>query len=145
MSKSARKEPHFVHGTAVLYRGKGILLTGKSQMGKSDLALRLMDKGARLIADDIVTLSVRDGKLYASAPDSLKNKLEIRGLGIRTFESVPEAKLDVCIDLRKKYDRIPGKSSVFRYKDISFPLYALCAFEESILLKIRLILDILVE
>lgn len=70
-----------IHATCVAIEGHGLLLRGPSGAGKSDLALRLIDQGAKLVADDQVCLRADGGRLIASAPQSLQGKLEIRGLG----------------------------------------------------------------
>ncbi|MFV8835882.1 hypothetical protein [Aquisalimonas sp.] len=70
-----------VPGVLVSVNGCGLLITGESGTGKSDTALRLLERGHRLIADDAVTLSVEDGVLYGRAPSALAGWLEIRGLG----------------------------------------------------------------
>jgi serine kinase of HPr protein (carbohydrate metabolism regulator) len=61
---------------------KGALIQGPSGVGKSDLALRALDEGFRLVADDRVVLFVSGGALFGRAPDSLRGLIEVRGLGI---------------------------------------------------------------
>ena len=60
----------------------GVLLLGGSGSGKSDLALRLIERGAMLVSDDRTELFVQDGTLFARTPASLAGLLEIRGVGI---------------------------------------------------------------
>lgn len=60
----------------------GVLLLGRSGAGKSDLALRLLARGAQLIADDRTDLCVTRGKLFASVPKPIAGLLEVRGVGI---------------------------------------------------------------
>jgi hypothetical protein len=71
-----------IHAGCVAIGGKGILILGKSGAGKSDLALRLIDGGARLVADDRCDLFVRAGRLRAAAPPAIAGLLELRGIGI---------------------------------------------------------------
>ncbi len=74
--------PVQVHASAVTIGDSGVLLRGPSGSGKSDLALRLIDGGARLVADDRVDIyQTRDGLMMAP-PESLAGLLEVRGLGI---------------------------------------------------------------
>ena len=61
---------------------RGVLIEGASGAGKSDLALRALDQGFRLVADDRVLVWVSEGRLFGRAPDSLAGLLEVRGLGI---------------------------------------------------------------
>lgn len=75
-----------LHATCVALFGSsgwtGVLLTGPSGAGKSDLALRLMEGGARLVADD-ATLVWREGDaLHAACPGTIAGRMEIRGLGV---------------------------------------------------------------
>jgi serine kinase of HPr protein (carbohydrate metabolism regulator) len=57
-----------VHATCVAIDGRGILIRGRSGAGKSDLALRLIDRGARLVSDDYTILAASGGRLRAAAP-----------------------------------------------------------------------------
>ena len=84
-----------VNGTAVAWRGQGVLILGPTGAGKSDLTLRLIDSGATLIADDVVELR-RDGtELLLSfppeGPAELKGKMEVKGLGIMSVPAAPPA------------------------------------------------------
>lgn len=72
----------YVHGVLVNIYGKGVLLTGESGMGKSEIALELIRKGHILIADDRVDIILAHGQLYGSAPELLRGMLEIRGIGV---------------------------------------------------------------
>ncbi len=78
-----------LHGVLLNVLGRGILLTGSSGSGKSELALRLVRKGHQLVADDVIEIS-RDGQyLSGAAPYELRGLLHIRGIGV--------------IDIRKMY------------------------------------------
>ena len=78
---------------ATRYRGRwrGALIEGPSGTGKSDLALRLMGAGFRLVADDRVLVWTSGGRLFGRAPEPLQGLLEARGVGI-----IPEAPLEFC-------------------------------------------------
>ena len=71
-----------IHGTLLDVYGIGVLLVGESGIGKSEIALELVKKGHRLVADDSVIVSAANRKLYGKAPSPLKGFLEVRGLGI---------------------------------------------------------------
>lgn len=72
-----------VHGVLVDIYGVGVLITGKSGVGKSETALELVKRGHRLVADDCVEIRQEDqDTLVGSAPDLIEHLLEIRGLGI---------------------------------------------------------------
>ncbi len=103
-----------VHGTCVEVSGRGILLRGAPGAGKSDLALRLIDRGARLVADDQVEITPRAGALHASPPASISGLLEIRGLGIAEVPCLDACDLTLVVDLVDAADieRLPGESHV---------------------------------
>ena len=86
-------------GTCVAVDGRGVLLHGPSGAGKSDLALRLIDGGAELVADDRVVLDSRAGVLAASAPVALRGLLEVRGLGIFRLPYRASIPLSLVADL----------------------------------------------
>jgi HPr kinase/phosphorylase len=71
-----------VHGSMVDVYGIGILISGKSGIGKSEVALDLVERGHRLVADDVVTLTKKNNVLIAAATDMNRHFMEIRGLGI---------------------------------------------------------------
>ena len=75
----------------------GILLLGESGSGKSDLALRLIEHGAVLVADDRTELFVRDGELIGRAPAGLEGLLEIRGVGILELPRAEDARIDLAV------------------------------------------------
>ena len=87
-----------VHASAVRLAGKGVLLLGASASGKSDLALRLLEAGAVLIADDQVYLSRDGGRLLARPPARLAGLIELRGIGIMRVPFEPGT-LDLAVDL----------------------------------------------
>jgi HPr kinase/phosphorylase len=115
-----------VHGTTVALEGEGVLLRGPSGGGKSDLALRLIDGGARLIADDQTELArVADG-LLARSPASIAGRMEVRGIGILRVPTVPSALLRLVIDLvaPDRVERLP-EPQFCDYLQCSLPLLAL--------------------
>lgn len=72
-----------VHGALVEVRGMGVLLTGPSGIGKSEIALELVVRGHRLVADDVVRLERgAEGRLRGRAPELIRHHLELRGIGI---------------------------------------------------------------
>jgi len=132
-----------VDGTAVALERGAVLLLGKSGSGKSDLALRLIDGGARLIADDRVELVPHDGLLHCRAPrdmpPTLKGRIEARGIGIIP---VPVAENPVpllwCVELvRGPVERLPAAESR-HFLGIDVPLLRLDPFEASAVAKLRL-------
>ena len=98
-----------VHATTVALAGRGILLRGPSGSGKSDLALRLIDAGARLVADDQSRVW-RDGDaLLAASPPTIAGMIEVRGVGIVRLDPLPAARLILVVDLvaADRIERLP--------------------------------------
>ena len=78
-----------IHASFVDVYGVGILFYGRSGIGKSEIALDLVERGHRLVADDVVMISRKgDGILMGTGTDLVKHFMEIRGLGIIDVKSV---------------------------------------------------------
>lgn len=128
-----------IHGTCVLVGGTGVLLRGPSGAGKSDVALRLIDGGALLVADDRVELRMVDGRLMASAPAVLAGLLEVRGLGIVRLPCEGSAEVGLVVDLVSvgAVERLPDAAWA-TLLDVRLPRLALHPFEASAAAKLRL-------
>ncbi len=127
-----------VHATCIAFDGYGILLRGPSGSGKSDLALRAIDHGAQLVADDQVIL-VRDGPdMIASAPASLYGLIEIRGLGIIRIDTAAQARIVLVADMTEPHaiERLPGQRRC-DIDGVSLPWLMLAPFEASAPAKLR--------
>jgi HPr kinase/phosphorylase len=130
-----------VHGTAIALGSDGILLRGPSGAGKSDFALRLIDQGARLVADDQIELRREGGEITMSAPETIAGQIEVRGLGIVALPSVVSAPLRLVVDLMPSQEiermPLPRESS---FLGCAVPAVALAPFEASAPAKLRLAL-----
>lgn len=119
-----------LHGDLVEINGYGVLLTGKSGVGKSDLALRLIEnKNAVLVADDIVQFEIREDKIYGSAPENIKGLLEVRGVGILKYKYKNENCVDLIVSLREdisQIERMPKKQqqNILGVEIVQIDLYA---------------------
>jgi len=147
-------EEALIHGTCIAIGAKGVLLLGKPGSGKSDLALRLIDqagsglsgmpKTAQLVADDQVIIRKVEGALVASAPASLKGKLEIRGLGIAELAVAEEARLHLAVRLTPsaEIERLPdldrGRMDIL---GLALPLILLDPLNASAPARLRAALD----
>ncbi|MBL6851869.1 MAG: HPr kinase/phosphatase C-terminal domain-containing protein [Alphaproteobacteria bacterium] len=124
-----------IHATCVVYKRAGILLIGKSGSGKSDLALRLIALGARLVADDRTDLKVKNGALVATPPKVIAGLLEIRGVGIVETPNAASTRIALVVDLSGKVERLPELRRYeppLRTRRADWPhLIALNAFEAS--------------
>ncbi len=72
----------YIHGVFMDVYGIGVLITGKSGIGKSECAIELIKRGHRLVADDVVVGFIGNGRLQGTADDLLRYHIELRGLGI---------------------------------------------------------------
>ncbi len=123
-----------VHGVCVEVFGIGIIIRGKSGIGKSETALELVKRGHRLIADDAVIVKKIDNRLKGYCPELTKHLLEIRGLGILDIKhlyGVGSIKIDQFISLiidleewdeNKEYDRLGTDDTKASILDVKLPL-----------------------
>jgi serine kinase of HPr protein (carbohydrate metabolism regulator) len=130
-----------VHGTSVAREGRAVLLTGPSGSGKSDLALRLIDRGFRLVSDDQTILSRAGDRLTASAPTQIRGKMEIRGLGIVEMETDSDVPLALIVELTSEIERIPAEGRTRRILGHSLPVVRIDAMTASAPAKVALALD----
>ncbi len=123
---------------AAFSKPNGVLLRGKSGSGKSDLALRLIDRGARLVADDCVYLTRKGDCLTAAAPPAISGKLEVFGLGIIDLPRLSFTKLRLVVDLatEENLERMPEHKTV-RLCGVELPLFRLAPAEPSAPIKVE--------
>lgn len=137
----ARLSAESIHATTVARDGRAVLISGPSGSGKSDLALRLMDRGFRLVSDD-QTLVRRDGeRLIASAPPTIAGKLEVRGIGIVDVETVSDVAVALLVELTSDIQRLPDDARERPLLGISLPLVSIDAMTASAAAKVALALD----
>lgn len=135
----SRDERTQIHATCVELAGVGVLLRGAPASGKSDLALRLIDGGARLVADDRTDLVRGDGRLLASAPEAIAGLLEVRGIGPVPVAAVESAVVGLVVDLvpDSAVERLPQPAHA-EILGLAVPAFDLAPFEASAVAKVRL-------
>lgn len=127
-----------LHATCVAIHGRGVLLLGASGVGKSDLALRLIDRGAELVSDDGTVVEARGGRLHARAGPHIAGRVEVRGIGIVERPAREEAPLALAVTLDQTVPRMPAETLPVRMiEDIALPLMALAPFEASAPIKLE--------
>ncbi len=107
------------HGVLVEVYGEGVLILGESGVGKSEIAVELVKRGHRLVADDAVEIKrVSDKSLVGSSPEIIRHFIELRGIGVIDVRRIfgmgavkPTEKIDMVIALeiwneKKQYDRL---------------------------------------
>ena len=122
-----------VHGELLEVFGVGVLIMGKSSVGKSETALELVNRGHRLVADDMVDILAIDNTLVGSAPENIRYFMEIRGLGIINVRRLygsgaikKETKIDLVIELEQwkqdfEYDRLGIDEHHIEILDVKMP------------------------
>lgn len=128
-----------IRGTCIELDGTGVLLRGPPGSGKSDLALRLIDGGGRLVADDQLIVEETQGTLSASAPEAIAGLLEVRGLGVVRMPTVASAQLGLVVELvpPEAVERLPQPATC-TLLGVSLPLVRLHASTASACAKVRL-------
>jgi serine kinase of HPr protein (carbohydrate metabolism regulator) len=130
-----------VHASTVASDGRAVLISGPSGSGKSDLALRLLDRGFTLVSDD-QTLVRRDGdRLIATAPPNIAGKLEIRGIGIVEMEHLSDVPVALFVELTSDIQRLPDDSRERPILGVRLPLISIDAMIASAPSKVALALD----
>ena len=118
-----------------------MLITGPSGSGKSDLTLRLLDRGFTLVSDD-QTIVRRNGDGWSPrAPPNIAGKLEIRGIGIVDMESVDDVPVALFVELTSDIQRLPDDSRERPVLGVSLPLISVDAMTASAASKVALALD----
>ena len=123
-----------IHGVLMDVFGIGVLIIGKSGIGKSELALDLVLRGHRLVADDIVNIKKKPpSTLYGSGSEIIKYHMEIRGLGIINIRdlfgisAVRDRKVIELIaelhewDPKSEYDRLGVEEKKYTLLDVRIP------------------------
>ena len=127
-----------LHVSSVARDGGAILIAGRSGVGKSDLALRLIDRGATLISDDYTLVRRVNGRLLASAPATIAGKLEVRNLGILDFDHVDDVPVCLFVDLDRPAERQPEGDESMSVAGVPIPVIALNGLEASAPVKVEL-------
>ena len=122
-----------LHGELLEVFGVGVLIMGKSSVGKSEAALELVNRGHRLVADDMVDITAIDNKIIGTSPDNIRHFMELRGLGIINVRRLygsgaikKESQVDMVIELEQwkddfEYDRLGIDQHYIELLDIKLP------------------------
>ena len=140
-----------VHGTCVALGSSAALIRGPSGSGKSDLALRFLFLARRgpaaleapiLVADDQVQLAREGTRILARAPETIRGKIEVRGVGIVEVKSLAEAELRLVVDLvwPEQVERMPDGDKAAELLGLRIPSIQLRPWESSAPIKLALAL-----
>jgi serine kinase of HPr protein (carbohydrate metabolism regulator) len=117
--------PFLRQSTCVAIGGRGLLIEGAAGAGKSSLALALIDRGAVLVGDDGISLSVRDGRLLASPAPATRGLLEVRNVGIVTLPAAADVPVALAIRLGEAAPRFIEEAERIVIGGADLPLVAL--------------------
>jgi serine kinase of HPr protein (carbohydrate metabolism regulator) len=138
---SLRLSSETLHASTVAHHGRAVLIAGSSGSGKSDLSLRLIDRGFSLVSDDQTVVQKRGDRLHASPPATISGKIEIRGLGIIDMPFLADVPVALVVELTGDIQRLPDDSRQRMICGVSVPLISVDALTASAPAKIVLALD----
>jgi serine kinase of HPr protein (carbohydrate metabolism regulator) len=130
-----------LHTSTVALDGRAVMIGGPSGSGKSDLALRLLDRGFTLVSDDQTIVRKDNGRILASAPPNIRGKLEIRGIGIVEMDCVSDVPVALFVELTSDILRMPDDSRERLVLDVKLPLISVDAMTASAPSKVAVALD----
>ena len=139
--RGPRLSAETVHASSVAKDGRVVLITGPSGSGKSDLALRLLDRGFTLVSDDQTIVKKSGDRLLASAPPTIAGKLEIRGLGVVEMDRADNVPVALIVELTSDIQRMPDDSRERPILGVNVPLISIDAMAASAPAKIDIALD----
>jgi serine kinase of HPr protein (carbohydrate metabolism regulator) len=126
-----------LHVSAVSIGGRAVLIGGRSGTGKSDLAFRLIDRGAILVSDDYTHVRRVEGRALASAPATIAGKIEVRGVGIVELDIAADVPVALFVDLDGQPERLPGGEERRAVAGVAIPTVALDGHQASAPLKVE--------
>ena len=103
--------------------------------------MRLIDRGASLVSDDYTQIEADQGGLFASPPDTIRGKIELRGVGILTMPHVERVAVALLIDLALPPERLP-EPPTRTVADVAIPVVGLNALEPSAAIKVEAALSL---
>jgi serine kinase of HPr protein (carbohydrate metabolism regulator) len=129
-----------LHASCVAIDGRAVLIEGLSGSGKSDLALRLIDRGATLVSDDYTIVRRIEGKLLASAPSNISGLCEVRGVGLVTMPFESDVAVALIASIADSIERLPEATTTRVVAGVAIPTCLIAPLESSAPIKIEMLL-----
>jgi serine kinase of HPr protein (carbohydrate metabolism regulator) len=140
-SPGPRLSAETLHASTVALDERAVLISGPSGSGKSDLALRLLDRGFVLVSDDQTIVRKDGNRLLATAPPTIAGKLEVRGIGIVDMERAENVPVALIVELTSEIQRLPDDSRERVILGTRVPLISIDAAAASAPSKVAIALD----
>jgi serine kinase of HPr protein (carbohydrate metabolism regulator) len=132
-----------LHASCVAIGEFAVLIEGLSGSGKSDLALRLIDRGAVLVSDDYSCVRRENGQAIAAPAANIAGLLEVRGVGLIAFPNTSDVPIALIVNLNGNIERFPDQLPTRTVVGVPVPVLPLSPFEASAPLKVELALQTL--
>lgn len=129
-----------LHASCVAIDGVAVLIEGLSGSGKSDLALRLIDRGGVLVSDDYTIVRRVGEQLLASAPDNIAGLIEVRGVGLVPMPHESSVAVSLMVSIGDAVERLPGDGKARTIAGVCIPVTQVAPFEASAPIKVELAL-----
>lgn len=127
-----------LHATCVVIGDQSVLICGSSGAGKSDLALRLIDRGAILVSDDYTIVQNQSGIPFASAPAQIHGKIEVYGIGIIDIDTKQNVPVTLIVTVDEPVMRMPDGVETRKIAGIALPIMSVSPYEASAPIKVEI-------
>jgi serine kinase of HPr protein (carbohydrate metabolism regulator) len=131
-----------LHASCIAIGGCAVLIKGLSGSGKSDLALRLIDRGAVLVSDDYTIVRRSGDRLIASAPPNITGLIEVRGVGLVPMPAEADVPVALIVSISDDVERMPEGLETEVIAGVSIPRCRLVPFETSAPIKVEIMLKL---
>jgi serine kinase of HPr protein (carbohydrate metabolism regulator) len=129
-----------LHASCVAIGGQAVLIEGPSGSGKSDLALRLIDRGAVLVSDDYTIVRRSEGKLLAGPPPNITGLIEVRGIGLVPMPFESDVPVALIVSLTDLVERLPTDPVTRTLAGLAVPVAEVTALQPSAPIKVEILL-----
>lgn len=130
-----------LHASCVAINGRAVLIEGLSGSGKSDLALRLIDRGAVLVSDDYTVVRRSAERLIASAAPNIAGLIEVRGIGLVPMPAQVDVSVAMIVTISDDVTRMPDDDNSKVIVGVAIPRGHIAPFESSAPIKVELMLE----
>ena len=131
-----------LHASCVVIGGRAVLIEGPSGSGKSDLALRLIDRGAKLVSDDYTIVRRVQGKLVATAAPNIAGLIEVRGIGLVAMPFESDVPVSLIVTNVDQVARLPESDLNRTIAGVAVPVATVAPLDPSAPIKVEMLLKL---